>query len=147
MRYRTINPKIWIDKKFSSLSPTLPSAQSLFIYLLTNPFTSSIPGLYRAGKDAMAEELGWNVRAFNNAFIELVDAKLVKADFNNRVIFIPNAFKYNKPRSLNVIKGWRHIWAEIPECELKEQARIHLAEKTKEMGPLFYEAFIESCKS
>ena len=95
----------------------------------------------------MAEELDWKIKDFDVVFDELYDARLVKADFDNRVIFIPNAFKYNKPRSLNVIKGWRHIWAEIPECELKEQARIHLDEEIKEMGPSFYDAFIDSCSS
>ncbi|MCZ5770861.1 hypothetical protein O5340_13685 [Escherichia coli] len=57
--YRKVKITIWDDPKFRALSPLPPSGQSLFIYLLTSPFTGIIPGLFKAGRAAMAEELGW----------------------------------------------------------------------------------------
>src|SRR5436190_22384718 len=95
MRYRMLDVRIWCDEKFRALSPLKPSAQALFIYLLTNPNTTSIPGLYRAGAAAMAEELGWSLRGFNRALKEIVEQDLVKVDLKARVIFIANAIKYN----------------------------------------------------
>ena len=71
------------------------------------------PGLYRAGAAGMAEELGWATEGFQQAFQEVIDQGLVKADFESRVIFIPNAIKYNKPQSPNVIKSWASHWDEI----------------------------------
>ncbi|MBV8802051.1 MAG: hypothetical protein JO131_03630 [Gammaproteobacteria bacterium] len=61
----------------------------------------------------MAEELGWATEGFQQAFQEVIDQGLVKADFESRVIFIPNAIKYNKPQSPNVIKSWASHWDEI----------------------------------
>src|SRR5580700_2363276 len=106
MRYRSIDVRLWGDKKFRSLSPIQPSGQAMFLYLLTNPNTTSIPGLYRAGAAALAEELGWSIEGFRRAFDELLKQGLIKADLDSRVIFIPNAIKYNKPQSPNVVKGW-----------------------------------------
>jgi hypothetical protein len=56
-RYRKIEVQMWGDTKFRSLSPMPASGQGLWLYLLTNTNTSPIPGLYKAGRMAMAEEL------------------------------------------------------------------------------------------
>ncbi|MBI2792797.1 MAG: hypothetical protein HYX61_12630 [Gammaproteobacteria bacterium] len=144
MRYRYIDVRIWGDEKFRSLSPLQPSAQALFLYLLTNPNTTSIPGLYRAGPAAMAEELGWFIEDFKGAFDELMLQGLAKADLISRVIFIPNAIKYNKPQSPNVIRSWASHWDEIPECELKNLAYQALKTFVEDMGQAFGEAFDET---
>ena len=141
MRYRTLDVRIWCDQKFRALSPIKPSGQALFLYLLTNPNTNVIPGLYRAGAAAMAEELGWSLEGFQKAFQEVLNQGLVKADFQARVIFIPNAIKYNKPQSPNVVKSWASHWDEIPECALKDFAYQALKAFTEELGEAFANAF------
>lgn len=144
MRYRMLDVRIWCDEKFRALSPLKPSAQALFIYLLTNPNTTSIPGLYRAGAAAMAEELGWSLRGFNQALKEIVGQGLVKVDLKARVIFIANAIKYNKPQSPNVVKSWALHWDELPECALKNEAYQFLKVFTQGLGKAFAQAFEES---
>lgn len=144
MRYRKIDVRIWGDKKFRSLSSLQPSGQALFIYLLTNPNITAIPGIYRAGAALMAEELGWSIEDFRKAFDELLQQDLVKADLDARVIFIPNAIKYNKPQSPNVIKSWVSLWDEIPECELKNLAYQEFKSFIKGMGDGFSIAFDET---
>lgn len=144
MRYRSIDVRIWGDEKFRALSPLQPSAQGLFLYLLTNPNTTSIPGLFRAGPAAMAEELGWPIEGFKGAFDELIQQGLAKADLVSRVIYIPNAIKYNKPQSPNVVKGWASHWDEIPECGLKTLACQQLKAFVQGMGDAFTQAFVES---
>ena len=141
MRYRTIDVRIWGDNKFRLLSPLQPSGQVLFLYLLTNPSTTSLPGLYRAGAAGMAEELGWSLEDFMQAFDEVSAQGLAIADFVARVVFIPNAIKYNKPQSPNVVLGWASHWDEIPECELKQIAFQRFEGFVNSMTEAFREAF------
>lgn len=47
--YRKVKITIWDDPKFRALSPLPPSGQSLFIYLLTSPFTGIILGCLKPG--------------------------------------------------------------------------------------------------
>jgi hypothetical protein len=144
MRYRMLDVRIWCDEKFRALSGLKPSAQALFIYLLTNPHTTSIPGLYRAGAAAMSEELGWSLLSFNRALKEVVEQGLVRVDLKARVIFIANAIKYNKPQSPNVVKSWSLHWDEIPECGLKNEAYEFLKGFVEGLGKAFGQAFEES---
>lgn len=141
MRYRTIDVRLWGDEKFRALSPLHPSGQALFLYLLTNPNTTSIPGLYRAGAAAMAEELGWTLEGFQEAFQEILTQGLVMADFKARLIFIPNAIKFNRPQSPNVVKSWVSHWDELPECGLINIAYQAIKAFVEGMGETFAEAF------
>jgi hypothetical protein len=144
MRYRMLDVRIWCDEKFRSLTPIKPSGQALFLYLLSNPHTTSIPGLYRAGAGAMAEELSWSLIGFQRALKEVVGQGLVKADLKARVIFIPNAIKYNKPQSPNVVRSWAVHWDEIPECALKNEAYYSLESFIRGLGKAFTLAFAET---
>jgi DNA-binding XRE family transcriptional regulator len=141
MRYRTIDVRIWGDERFCNLTPLQPSGQALFLYLLTNPNVTVIPGLYRAGAAAIAEELGWNLEGFNEAFGEVLNQGLAEADLKARLIFIPNAIKYNKPQSPNVVKSWASHWDELPECDLKTHAYKELKAFLEGLGKAFGEAF------
>ncbi len=143
MRYRTVDVRLWGDEKFRALSLLQPSGQALFIYLLTNPNTTSIPGLYRAGAAALAEELGWSMEGFSKAFQEISSQGLVRADFDARVIYIPNAIKYNKPQSPNVVISWLNHWDEIPECALRNIAYQEIKAFLEDMGEAFAEAFLK----
>lgn len=142
--YRKVKITMWDDPKFRSLSPLPPSGQSLFIYLLTSPFTGIIPGLFKAGRAAMAEELGWEVEAFDLALGEALALGIVKADLQARVFWLPNAAKHNPPVSINVIKSWAKAFNYLPECPLKweawESLRAACYGVSKAMGKAFDEA-------
>src|SRR4051812_18923898 len=96
-RYRKIDTCMWGDSKFRDLSAPQPNGQSLWIYLLTGPHTTNIPGLSCAGEAHLAEALGWSVEAFREAFLEVSSKGLAKADWKARVVWIPNAMKFNPP--------------------------------------------------
>lgn len=144
MRYRTLDVRLWGDEKFRALSPLQPGGQALFLYLLTNPNTTSIPGLYSAGAAGLAEELSWTPEGFHEAFREVSEQGLAIADFESRVIFIPNAIRYNKPQSPNVILHWESHWDEIPECELKNIAYQTLKSFVYGLSIAFQEAFAKA---
>ena len=68
--YRTILVRMWGDDKFNRLSPLPPCGAGLWIYLLTGPHSNQI-GFFRAGEMMLAEELGWELKAFRKAFRDL----------------------------------------------------------------------------
>ena len=144
-RYRKIDTRMWGDSKFRKLSSPGPSAKYLWIYLLTGPHTTNLPGLFRAGEMSLAEEIGWSLEGFREGFAELFANGLVNADWKARVVWIPNAVKYNPPDNPNVVKSWRDAWDEVPECSLKNEAYQGLQGFTKGLGEGFAKAFIEGC--
>jgi hypothetical protein len=143
--YRTILVRMWGDQKFRNLSPLPPSGQSLWIYLLTGPFSNRI-GFFRAGEMALAEELGWDLKAFRKAFREVLTEGLVQASPEDRLIFIPNFTKINRPFSPNVVTSWSTEWKIIPECSLKEEAWETIKYNLHgTLGESFVKAFIKAC--
>lgn len=144
-RHRKIDVRLWGDAKFCSLSKPQPNAQTLWIYLLTGPHTTSIPGIFVAGEAGMAEAIGWPLEAFREAFLEALNQGMVKADFSARVVWIPNAVFYNQPASPNVVKSWKAYWDEIPECDLKTQCYQAIKDFLKGIGEGFLDAFVKAC--
>lgn len=144
-RYRKIDTRMWADAKFRALSSPIPSGKYLWIVMLTGPQTTNLPGLFRIGEMALAEELGWPLEGFRQAFAELFREGLASADWSARVVWIPNAIRYNPPGNPNVVKGWRDSWDEIPECSLKAEAYQQLKTFTKGLGEAFAKAFVEAC--
>jgi hypothetical protein len=144
-RYRKIDTRIWGDVRFRELSSPPPSGKYLWLFLLSGPQTSNIPGLFRAGEMALAEELGWSLEGFRKAFAEPWSKGLVKADWNARVVWVQNAIKYNAPENPNVVKSWSSTWDDIPECALKLEAYERLKAFTEGLGKGFAEAFVQGC--
>lgn len=140
-RYRKVEVKTYGDEKFRKLSPIPPCGQGLWLYLITGPHTTSVPGLFRAGRAALAEELGWEQEAFDKAFAEVFQQGMAKADWSNRVVWIPNAIRHNEPASPNVVKSWANELDLIPECELKAEAVAGIGEALATMNPAYSEAF------
>lgn len=142
-RYRKIEVRTWADERFRGLSPIQPSGQGLWFFLLTGPHTGPIPGLFRAGRAAMAEELDWGMEAFDKAFQEVSEHGMAKADFKARLVWLPNALKHNKPESPNVVRSWRVEMELLPECDLKNEAIERIRENLESIGPSYVAAFDE----
>ena len=145
-RYRKIDVRIWSDGKFRDLTPIPPCGQGLWLYLLTSPYTTNIPGLYRASEGALADDLHWPLKAFRKAFLEAFQQDMVKADWTAPLVWVKNALRYNQPESPNVVKSWRSTWDEIPEVYLKVQAYQSLKAFTEGLGEAFGKAFAEGCR-
>lgn len=142
-RYRKVEVRTWADEKFHALSPMPASGQSLWLYLMTGPHTSRIPGLFRAGRAGMAEELGWELEDFNEAFREVIEQGMAKADFKSRLVWLPNALKHNKPESPNVVVAWRSELDVLPECALRREATDFIRSFIAALGPSYLLAFDE----
>lgn len=142
-RYRKVEVKTWVDNKFRQLSPMPPSGRGLWLFLMTGPFTGPIPGLFRAGRAAMAEELEWDIEAFDEAFQEVSSQGMAKADFKERLVWLPNALKHNKPESPNVVRSWRDEIELLPDCDLKNEAIANIRNHLEMLGAAYLQAFDE----
>ena len=142
-RYRKIEVRTWSDEKFRQLSGILPSGQGLWFFLLSGPHTTAIPGLFRAGRAAMAEELNWEQDDFDKAFQEVSAQGMAKADFKAKLVWLPKAIRHNKPESPNVVRGWRVELDLLPECDLKREAIAGIREALESAGVAYVEAFDE----
>jgi uncharacterized phage protein (TIGR02220 family) len=138
-KYRKISTRIYADARFRALSSPNPCGQSLFIHLLIR--YPIIPGIIISGEAALAEELGWDVKGFREAFREVLELGLVKADFKSRLIFLPKALLHNFPESPNVIISWKNFWEEITECALKSAIYEGFLKVFDERGEAYRKAF------
>lgn len=116
-RYRKIDPRIWNDEKFASLSH---EAQRMFFFVLTHPSMTAL-GAFRISRAGMAEELGLEGKGFLEPFRELFEKGLVRYDERAFLLFAPNFLKYNPPENPNVVKGWAAAVDLLPECALKRE--------------------------
>ena len=131
------------DDKFRRLSAPQPNAQTLWVYLLTGPHTTCIPGLFQAGPASLAESLGWPLKALNRFLQEILDQHMMKVDRATRLVWIPKACEHNVPENPNVVKHWRATWHDLPECTLKDEVEAALKAFTKGLGESFAKAFGE----
>lgn len=143
-RYRKVEVRTWSDKKFRALTPIPPCGRGLWLFLMTGPHTGPIPGLFRAGRAALAEELGWDIEDFDKAFSEVLAQGMAEADFEARLVWLPNAIKHNQPQSPNVVRSWYAEFDLLPECELKTRAVNALKAYISGLDKGFIKAFEEA---
>ena len=130
-RYRKISVGMYADAGYRSLSKPQPNGQSLWVWLITGPMTTQIPGVVISGPRAMSERIGWDEQGFLKAFQEVIDEGMAEADFEAHLVWLPKAIFHNQPQSPNVVKSWGKVWSEIPECGLKTKLRAELRQAIK----------------
>ena len=135
-RFRKIDPRIWNDAKFASLSN---EAKLLFMYLLTSP-SMTILGALPMRASAVAEELGLDSKRYAIRYEEL--SRLGMAEYDDRGLFwVRNYLKYNSPDNPKVVLSWPSALDLLPECPLLanvlDAARNHCCAR----GDSFLKAF------
>lgn len=138
-RYRKIDPRIWNDEKFRRLSD---QGKLCFLFLLTHPHMTSLGGM-RASLAGLAEEMGWDLKAFRKAFHEGCSEGMIEHDSEACLIAFPNFLKYNRPESPNVLRAWSNSVELLPECELKTRMLQRVRALAKGMSNGFMRAFDE----
>jgi uncharacterized phage protein (TIGR02220 family) len=116
-RYRKIDPRIWNDEKFRTLSN---DGKLVFLFLLSHPHMTAL-GAMRASIAGLASELQWPTKAFGEAFREALSKGMCKHDSEASFIWLPKFLKYNGPESPNVVKSWSQSADLLPECEMKNE--------------------------
>jgi len=151
-RYRKVEVQVWTNEAFRALSSAQPNGQTLWLYLLTGPRTISIPGVVIGREAVMADDLGWSVEGFREAFAEAFREGLAEGDWKAGLVVLRKALidstgaprDTTKPESPNVIRGWAKSWDEIPECDLKSDLLQRLHRYSEALGEAFAKAFREA---
>jgi uncharacterized phage protein (TIGR02220 family) len=151
-RYRKIEVAVWNDDRFLSLSKAQPNGQTLWIYLLCGPRTTTFPGLVVAREEVIASDLGWSVERLRVTFRELSANALVKVDWKVGLVLLVKALFDSsgcprdtaKPANPNVLKNWALSWELIPECQLKFEYLQALKLFADSLGEAFAKAFAEA---
>jgi hypothetical protein len=139
-RYSKVSRRLWGDATFRALSAAEPNGQTLWLYLMTCPERTAIPGLFRAFEGGIANALGWSVEGFRKAWGEVSGEGLARADWRAGLVWIPKAIKHEPPESPNHVAGWRTAWDEMPECALLDEALEVLFAAVSSMGEPYVKA-------
>lgn len=142
-RYQKVYVKLWTGDTFRPLSQR---GRMLWLYLLTCPETTMIPGVVPTSLGLMADRLGWTTDEVRETLGELEvngDAAFDPAG----LVWLPRGIDHNPPDSSKNVKGWSRHWSEVPSCPLKLAAwtslRSWLAMNKGEVTALSFE---ETCK-
>lgn len=141
-RYRKIDPRIWNDEKFRTMSH---EGQRLFLFVLTHPALTMI-GAMRATQSGLSEELGLDAKAFREAFGEALSKGMLKYDEKAFLLWLPNFLKYNAPESPNVVKSWGSALDLLPECDLRKEVLSSAKAFISTMSKAFAEALPKAFK-
>lgn len=140
-RFSKVERRMWGDAKFRALSKPAPNARDLWVYLITGPHNTSVPGLFVLGEAAMAEAMEWPLPATRKVFAEIVEAGMAKFDPTTRLVWLPNALRHNPPENFNVVVGWRAHWEVLPECALLNEATVALEAGLAAVHASYVQAF------
>ena len=135
--YRKIDPYIWNDERFMSLSS---SGQLACFFMLTHPHMTSVGGL-RATIAGVASE---HSKLSEKAFQEVFDKGIAKADKKAPLIWFPKFLKHNPPENPNVVKAWVKGLDYLPECETKNQIIHNVKDFLKGFSEGFQKAWPQS---
>jgi hypothetical protein len=143
-RYRKIDPRIWNDERFRTLSER---AKLAFLLVLTHP-TMTCLGAMRGTVEGLAAELGWQPRTMRNAINELAAAGMIELNAAAAYVGAPRFLRYNEPEGPNsVTKAWVEAIDLVPECvekqRLVERCRHYLRGRSDEFrraitGPIWH---------
>jgi hypothetical protein len=143
-RYRKVDPRIWNDLKFRSLSD---DGKLAFLLLLTHPQMTAL-GAMRGTVPGLAAEIGWRAERAAKAFREVFREGMAKHDEKASFLWLPRFLRYNKPESPNVVKAWASGLDLLPECplffELLQEVKGYLKGLPKAFGEALPEAFAKA---
>ena len=132
-RYARVSRRMSSDAKVAQLSRPQPCGLSLWRYLLTCRQGGLLPGVICMGPAAIAEANGWTIQQYRIPYAELYRIRLIDADEQAGLLWLPNALKHDPPANGKVVTSWSRWWDEVPECALKTRIyralRAHMVER------------------
>lgn len=142
-RFCNVQIRTWDDPDFCDLSSPPANAQTLWMYLLSGPYTTRVPGVLFGGRAAMAEALHWSQQDFDNCFAEIESKGMAVADWRARIVYLPKAFAQptNWPHSPSVCVTWRKVINDLPECDLVRRIDHDLRMRLLELGEQFLNSY------
>lgn len=125
-RSRRVLTAIW-NEDFA-----LAKARLVYLALMTRPEINSF-GCLRVPLPALALEMGIESTELEQLFSVLEAMKLLYWDRDLGFFWLPDFLRHNPPESLNVVRGFRRCYQQMPPAPLREaaifNARKYLSEK------------------
>ena len=125
-KYRKIDPRIWRDERFASLTVY---QKAIALYCLTAQANRC--GIFVFSIGMAAEEIGADLGGkvggkvppnlpgtFREEFLKVVSTLRWEWDESRRVLYFPTWWKYNPPEGENVLTGCMTDLADLPETPL-----------------------------
>lgn len=140
--YTCLYREIWDDERFWSMSEI---GKLIYFYVLSTPMGNGL-GCFRAGLAAMIEEARLLPERFLEGFQEGLAKGLFHYDEHSRVLLIPKYFGRNPPSNPNGIKALSKEYVRIPDCKLKRECFLIVAEFVAKKSEPFKEPFNEGFK-
>jgi len=114
--------------------------KTLWLFFLSCPFGTPIPGVIVAGEMAIAECLGWDVKRYRMGYREL-HTKGLSVLSEGRLIWLTKALRYQKVCGPKHIISMSKSWDDVPECDLKLTIWEDLKIACKSWNKLFDKGF------
>jgi hypothetical protein len=121
-KYRRIDPRIWADERFRTLSV---NERVIALYVLTSPQSNRI-GLFHFSPAKAAEDLHLDLAAFGKAFKSVTECLRWGWDEAARVIYLPTWWKYNRPENPTHLLGCLTDLQDVPENQFTAQFRANI---------------------
>jgi hypothetical protein len=144
-RFAKIEHRLWLDQKFRDLGYPSPNGMFLFLYLLSCPERTLIPGVIFNRLSTVFAHFGWSARDGMRCAEQLIRAgMLVVPPDQTSILWLPNALRYNPPANANIVKGWRTVLLEqLPESDMRTAINIAIRVYLKEFPAEYRAAFEE----
>ena len=138
-RWRRIYANEWHAGAFQSLSD---GERVVYFYARTGPQTTSV-GIFRLSTAVAVEDIGGTIipTEFDLRLIVVVERCGWLFDPATRVLWIPYWLDENPPQLPNVVRSWRKLLLNLPDCDLKYAAADLVFESLKDKPKAFREAF------
>jgi hypothetical protein len=118
-RWGNVTKSIWNDPEFRELDdPT----RILWLFLLTGPQTTNLPGLFVAGELEVADRANLTPEDVRKGFRELFRLGWARVCERSRLVWIPKRINHDPPANPNVVKSWRGPLEELPASPLLQEA-------------------------
>lgn len=132
---------MWRDRDFLSLSSARPSGRTLFLFLLTCPQSTAVPGLASLDARDAAETLGWTRGQVLAMASEIERHGLAAIAWHHGATFVFGSVANDPPANPNIAASWRRCLSGMVPSGPVFAAIAETRAACSLMGPRFLEAF------
>lgn len=116
-RFASVSEGFWTDEVVLAWND---SQRLLALYLLTCPHRN-LQGIYRLSLRYAADDLGWSDSRTKAALERLIEDGFAEYDPDAKVVLLPKALRYYKPKTTPQLKGALQALAKVPATPLKQR--------------------------
>lgn len=137
-KYRKIDPRIWNDEKFQTLSPV---DRYLAMYCLTGQCNRI--GIFKFSLALASEDTGIPFDELNERLDRVCHTLSWKHDKTRRVLYFPNWWKYNNPGSDKTMTGIMADIHEVPQTPLLNEFKCNTRHLSKSVSDTLSSFFVK----